>query len=696
MSADGENNGSTFGSSEFNKTFSLRTGWPLPYVENMFVELKWQLNELQDIKTSLNKTKQKLNSFDLNQWHTHTSKMNPAGLVIDHVRKHVRPDFLTQAWCKFYELACNSPSFLPQDLIVDNERALCTVHLCEAPGAFVSSLNHYMALNHHNRPQFQWLAMTLNPYHEANGRPDIVSDDRLILNTLDHWEFGPDYTGDIFQDGYSDHLRQTVRQWFGQDACLVTADGSIDCSDDPGEQETVVMRLHHHECMVALNVLRDGGSLLLKMFTAFECGTVCRMYLLCCLFQSVVFRKPATSKPGNSEVYALCTGYVGRSVALPYIHKFFEVGDSSAAMFPLSEIPKGFRTEVFKCSEYFSNMQIQTIETNINAWSQNNRLRWYRDMETLQWSVCQEFVNRYGLRPIQRDQELMSVNRFKLRIWTNSGRRHGMSYLEKTRLRHLDQRQQADMLYQEVMRCDEWKKPRLRDVFWGKHEHLNVKLSDVRFRLGKPVVSIKGSKFCSESLVHYRLQVLSKFPHVKSKEDADSRSLYYRFKLDRPKMSVCDLTEICAEHRADNNAQQYHCLKALTSVLRSLTTSSDFLLIGYPLYTQMAVACFFAVASLFGTYGLMKPDLDYGHAFLFFSYTFNDGWLNALEEAKGFLLPEANSNFALVSWMPIKILLEQSAYSDIVTINNLCIVQEIEPILSSFLNSFTTNSEVQN
>lgn len=664
---------------EFCKTFTLETGWPLPTTNEMFTEPQWQLDDFQDLKTILNRTKQKLNFFDLDEWHAHTAKMNPAGLVINHIRKNIRPDFLTQAWCKFYEIVCNSQLFSRDEIYKNNN--IYTVHLCEAPGAFVSSLNHYMAINYQHL-KLEWLAMTLNPYHESNGHPDIVSDDRLILNTLDNWEFGPDYTGDIFQPGYSDHLYQTVCEKFDLNVSLVTADGSIDCSSDPGEQENVVMRLHNYETMVALNVLRDGGALVLKMFTVFECNTMCRVYLLCCLFRSVIVRKPATSKPGNSEVYVVCTGYRGRLIALPFVQMFFS-NDSQHmnAMFPLAQIPINFRTRLRECSKYFSDLQIETIENNIEALLHKESR--YREVEALQWSVCNEFVHRCGLRPIRYNQELMSSS-YKSKIRINRTRR-SLSYAEKIRLGHLKLEEEADLLYREIMKCDEVKKSRYRDIYWGNRENLTISLSDVQFRLGKSVTLIRGSKFCSESLMHYRLQVLTKFPQVKNKIDMDSRSYYYRFKLDRPNMSVCDLTEICSENGTNSVTQQYHCLKAIIDILGKIMVG-DLLLVGYPLYTQMSVACFFAVASMFDTYGLLKPDPEYGHAFVFLKYKKHGGWLNALNKAKDYLLPEANKNLSLVSWIPIKLLLEQHAYTDIVTVNNLCIVHEIESILVSFLN----------
>lgn len=57
----------------------------------------------------------------------------------------MNPEFLTQAWTKFYECA-STYNVVPAEAIKDKK--LVSLHLCEAPGAFITSLNHYLKTNH--------------------------------------------------------------------------------------------------------------------------------------------------------------------------------------------------------------------------------------------------------------------------------------------------------------------------------------------------------------------------------------------------------------------------------------------------------------------------------------------------------------------------------------------------------------------
>lgn len=151
---------------------------------------------------------------------------------------------MTQAWLKFYEILSNIPELISSvDLTADRFTSL---HLCEAPGAFISALMSFWATEHSERPYFpDWYAATLNPHHEESDPGAVIRVDTLILEFPNRWEFGTvsldisqfltssylkDNTGNIFNFGSLASLK-------GKQFHLVTADGGVDCSADPEFQE---------------------------------------------------------------------------------------------------------------------------------------------------------------------------------------------------------------------------------------------------------------------------------------------------------------------------------------------------------------------------------------------------------------------------------------------------------------------------
>ncbi|EMP42539.1 FtsJ methyltransferase domain-containing protein 1 [Chelonia mydas] len=178
---------------KFSYTKPSNSEWQLPDSSDVFTCNHKEFNTLLALKDSMNEVKNQLSDKKLDAWHQHTSFTNKAGIIIPHVKKSVNAELCTQAWCKFHEILCSFP-LLPKEAVQNGE--LYSVHLCEAPGAFIASLNHYLK-SHHIPCDWNWVANTLNPYHEANDTLVMIMDDRLIANTLPWWYFGPDNTGDV-------------------------------------------------------------------------------------------------------------------------------------------------------------------------------------------------------------------------------------------------------------------------------------------------------------------------------------------------------------------------------------------------------------------------------------------------------------------------------------------------------------------
>ena len=83
----------------------------------------------------------------------------------------------------------------------------------------------------------------------------------------------------------------------------MTADGSIDCSGAPSEQEQVVAQLHYCESVAAVGALAVGGAFVLKMFTLFEHSSICLVHLLSGLFEYTAICKPTVSL----QLHPCCT-----------------------------------------------------------------------------------------------------------------------------------------------------------------------------------------------------------------------------------------------------------------------------------------------------------------------------------------------------------------------------------------------------
>uniref|UniRef100_A0A8C6UHG8 Cap-specific mRNA (nucleoside-2'-O-)-methyltransferase 2 n=1 Tax=Neogobius melanostomus TaxID=47308 RepID=A0A8C6UHG8_9GOBI len=378
-------------------------GWCLPEPN---VSLKYPGSEhshLQTLKTSLNAVKNQLSDKNVQVWHQHTTSTNRAGKVIAVIRSVANAEICTQAWCKFYEIL-GTFNLIPEQAVQNGE--LNTVHLCEAPGAFISALNHYIKTSDKTRYcDWSWAANTLNPYHEANGGGTTIADDRMIANTLPWWFFGSDNTGNIMIQKHLLELQAFVGNMHRVE--LVTADGSFDCQENPDEQEALVASLHYCEATAALLLLSPGGSFVLKMFTLYEHSSVSLLYLLNCCFHSVHVFKPATSKAGNSEVYVVCLGYDAKEAVRPLLSKLIRnYGPNLAnqeALFPNTVIPDSFMKQHEDMCLYFHKLQVETITENLYLFKGMSSERRQR-LDHVRDSVAQEYLQRFKVTFLPRSR----------------------------------------------------------------------------------------------------------------------------------------------------------------------------------------------------------------------------------------------------------------------------------------------------
>lgn len=580
-------------SSHFSKKFEFKSLVKQNLLcSQPFENLPWEVEELQRLKESLNATKNLLNDKDIQVWHVHTAKTNHAGAIFQKVKKEINPELLTQAWLKFYECLCE------YDLIYEltNIRHFSSLHLCEAPGAFITSLNHYLSLNCDNFEKLEWLATTLNPYYEGNSSNFMVDDDRFMLRTLANWDFGVDNTGDIMNPMNAQHLIQKLEN---RNIMMVTADGSINCVDNPGDQENRVSRLHWCELITALSVLSDGGTFLLKTFTFFEHMSVSLLYVLKTFFAELHAFKPCTSKEGNSEVYLIAIRFQKteeNSHFLKILQNWVydkNVDFASRTLFSRSEIPADFLNSVIDCAGFFKEWQEKAILRNLALY---NMPEDDGALFRLKHSIANRYFKRYRLKKITRWQQLIVAHKPLVAHWKmESGFQNNRSTLPRlltnTHLHWVKLEKELNETYYRVndISRKEWVPPEN----WKDSINLVV---------GKPFDQIENSKFCYSRILNIFSFVL------KNRTGNNTENGAKILPFDKQRV----------------------LLDSFWSALNSLEEGQDFLLArNIPILSRFSVSSVWLIAHLFSK---VEWNLEEDHYIKFVGYQNNTEIVKFLQE----------------------------------------------------------------
>ncbi|XP_077993177.1 cap-specific mRNA (nucleoside-2'-O-)-methyltransferase 2-like [Glandiceps talaboti] len=492
-------------SAVFTKRFTFVTPggddtWSLPGADDFFVTEYVDVNEtLSTMKSELNSTKSSLSDKDMQSWHEHTMFTNKAGRVVPHIRADYKPELCTQAWCKFREIV-GTFDVIPE--LAVQSRELNTVHLCEAPGAFITSLNHYIKTNVKVDIYWEWLGSTLNPYYEGNDLSTMIPDDRFIYETSHRWYFGEDDTGDMTDVGVMEELVKECKLRLG-DVHLVTADGSIDCQVNPAEQESLVSHLHYCEVITALQCLSPAGNLVVKMFTFFEHSATCLMYFLNCMFEKVHVFKPSTSKAGNSEVYVICLNYNAKDKIEIYLPKLIQAfgklafNQKSMYMLSASDIPASFMTQLIECAQLFKQYQTETIDSNVTMYesidlAQRQHIQQVRDC------CLQMYIERFGVKYMPRGQQICpdlykQDHYLRNQVISSTKARHVGSYNDRQ-----DEQNWWTNLHKTI---DGWLLSDSEDFYFQNSVDFSMASLDLTILYGKAIDRVRSSRFCQPKLL---------------------------------------------------------------------------------------------------------------------------------------------------------------------------------------------------
>lgn len=241
----------------------------------------------------------------------------------------------------------------------------------------------------------------------------------------------------------------------------------------------------------------SGGSFLFKLFTMFEHSTINLMYILVCGFEHINIYKPSTSKEGNSEVYAVCTGYRGGQFIEDHMHnitQFYGHPDfSTKALFPLDCLPDSFLEQIQSCAYFFYNHQCKVINDNIVAYENPNQ-RKDAILKRQRSVIASMFLERYELAPIAKSDEILhNVFPEDQHVHLNP-RNHQGTFTERLHLKPVSYQEKIVKLHIELTSLMEtYKLVTNEEISWLDCAKLHC--VPINYTHGKPVGRIRSSKF---------------------------------------------------------------------------------------------------------------------------------------------------------------------------------------------------------
>jgi 23S rRNA U2552 (ribose-2'-O)-methylase RlmE/FtsJ len=251
------------------------------------------------------------------------------------------PDILSRGFYKLWEL------FFMFDLIDVSKDNFASAHLAEGPGSFIQATIFFrdMYCKKGSSKNDKYYAITLHPEDTKGHVPELEK------NFIDYYanekprrffqhetvnkaqSGGARDNGDLMCPGTLHNFYGGANSTVKEKVDLITADGGFEWVNE-NIQEQEYFKLLFSQIVFALNMQKKGGSFVVKFFETFTTTSFKFISILNALYDKVFMVKPLTSRPSNSEKYAVCIG--------------FKYSDSDAKLKNILKIMNDMHLEIYK------------------------------------------------------------------------------------------------------------------------------------------------------------------------------------------------------------------------------------------------------------------------------------------------------------------------------------------------------------
>jgi 23S rRNA U2552 (ribose-2'-O)-methylase RlmE/FtsJ len=324
---------------------------------------------------------------------------NPYELIYTTYNKKKKNDSISlyspisRSYFKLWEIFYNFDIF---EQFNKNEKYIYA-HLAEGPGGFMEATYNYRSkiLSTQNLGDI-FYGITLKPTNDYV--PDWNKIKKVFNNSPNiNIEYGNLYN--------IDDVNNYLKIFKKKKAHFATADGGFDYSTDFNRQEVNSCKIIYSETVIALNVLRKGGSFVCKVFDLFSYSMVQIMYLLYSVFEKVIIYKPETSRPANSEKYIVCINFHD-NISQENKNKLIEnikvwddiTNEENTAMFENIKIDADFLHKLSEHNLKYIEYQMHYLKNTIKLSETKMEKNEYNKLINNQVSCAINWCKKYGVK----------------------------------------------------------------------------------------------------------------------------------------------------------------------------------------------------------------------------------------------------------------------------------------------------------
>jgi len=202
---------------------------------------------------------------------------------------------ITNAWMKCWEM------IHVFELVPKNHSNFTIFCNAEFPGAFILALNHFIKTETSNK-QYEWYANSLWPTDDTKHKEIFKDHFKLYEKYKNRWLMTPENKGDITDL----KMIKIIEDRLSEKVDLYTSDIGTGVEENQEINETIY---NLGQVICGLKTLKDGGTMVCKMFTFFKPFNISLLKQLSKVFKEFYITKPMASRPANSEIYVIGKGY---------------------------------------------------------------------------------------------------------------------------------------------------------------------------------------------------------------------------------------------------------------------------------------------------------------------------------------------------------------------------------------------------